>query len=320
MEAGGADQQGRSNPSEAMRPTLVLHLGACAVASGLTVHLVPHTHDDVGWLKTVDQYYSGANNTIQQADVRQILDTVTDELLKNPERKFTYVEQAFFMRWWRELDPARRAATKKLVASGQLQFVNGGWCMHDEAATHYIDMVDQTTLGHRLLIEAFGKGTVPTVGWQLDPFGHSATQAALLSYEAGFDALFFGRIDYQDLALRHAENRSEFVWRASPSLGPDAQVFTGLTGEYLGNYGPPPQGVGPDGRPRWQGFNWETDAEPVEDNPKLSTWAPQPPPWHPAARSRHPRAASSPHSVHVAGTTCLRASTSSLPRRRRSLR
>ena len=29
-------------------------VGACTAT--LTVHLVPHTHDDIGWLKTVDQW------------------------------------------------------------------------------------------------------------------------------------------------------------------------------------------------------------------------------------------------------------------------
>lgn len=28
------------------------------------VHLIPHSHDDVGWLKTYEQYYYGLNNKV----------------------------------------------------------------------------------------------------------------------------------------------------------------------------------------------------------------------------------------------------------------
>jgi alpha-mannosidase len=132
------------------------------------------------------------------------------------------------------LEPEARSVVKALVNNGQLSFANGGWCMHDEASTHYISMIDQTTHGHQFLHKELDY--LPRVGWQIDPFGHSATQAALLSSEVGFDSLFFGRIDYQDHKLRKAARELEFIWRPSPSL-PDALVFTGVFSD--GNYGPP---------------------------------------------------------------------------------
>ena len=87
-------------------------------------------HDtDVGWLKTVDQYFLGANNSIQNAGVQYILDSVLLALEANPDRKFIYVEQAFFNDWWAEASPDEQSRMKALYTNGQLDFVNGGWCM-----------------------------------------------------------------------------------------------------------------------------------------------------------------------------------------------
>ncbi|KAL8049130.1 hypothetical protein ABFX02_06G001300 [Erythranthe guttata] len=193
----------------------------------INVHLVPHSHDDVGWLKTVDQYYAGANNSIRGACVQNVLDSVISALLDDKNRRFIYVEmQAFFQRWWRQQSDTLKAKVKHLVNSGQLEFINGGMCMHDEATPHYIDLIDQTTLGHRFILDEFGK--TPRVGWQIDPFGHSAVQAYLLGAELGFDSLFFARIDYQDRAKRRDDKTLEVVWRGSVSLGSSSQIFTGI--------------------------------------------------------------------------------------------
>jgi hypothetical protein len=42
----------------------------------LTVHLIPHSHDDVGWLKTVDDYFYGGDMRTQFAGVQYTIDTV----------------------------------------------------------------------------------------------------------------------------------------------------------------------------------------------------------------------------------------------------
>uniref|UniRef100_A0ACD5U233 Uncharacterized protein n=1 Tax=Avena sativa TaxID=4498 RepID=A0ACD5U233_AVESA len=224
---------------------------AGTVSGLLNVHLVPHSHDDVGWLKTVDQYFVGSNNSIQGACVMNTLDSVVDALARDPGRKFVVAEQAFFQRWWVEKSPNIQAIVHDLVDSGQLEFINGGWCMHDEAATHYIDMIDQTTLGHRVIKQQFNK--TPRAGWQIDPFGHSAVQSYLLGAELGFDSVHFARIDYQDRAVRKQNKGLEVIWRGSRTFGSSSQIFTNA---FPVHYSPP------------NGFGFEVldDISPVQDD------------------------------------------------------
>lgn len=38
---------------------------------------------------------------------------------------------------------------KTLVANKQIEFINAGWCMSDEANMYYEDFIDQMTVGLR---------------------------------------------------------------------------------------------------------------------------------------------------------------------------
>lgn len=111
--------------------------------------------------------------------------------------------------------------------SGQLEFISGGWSMNDEACPRYQTIIDQLTFGHKWLNDTFGQCAIPKIGWQIDPFGHSREYASILS-QMGFDALFLGRIDYQDKAERIRNLSLEFVWKSSPSIGDKNDLFTGV--------------------------------------------------------------------------------------------
>lgn len=54
--------------------------------------------------------------------VDSIITTVIDSLWENENRKFTYVEMAFFYMWWQEQDAETQYKVKKLVEQGQLDF------------------------------------------------------------------------------------------------------------------------------------------------------------------------------------------------------
>ncbi|CAN7940010.1 unnamed protein product, partial [Ixodes hexagonus] len=191
------------------------------------VHILAHTHLDLGWLKTVDQYYAGSKNYLANAGVRYIFDGILPELEKDPSRRFIYVETGFFDMWWKHQSDSIKARFNKLVQSGQLEFISGGWVMNDEAGVHYSNTIDQMTYGIRRLKDNFGDCGIPRIGWQIDPFGHSREYASILA-QIGMDGYFFGRLDYQDKTLRQKDKRMEFIWRASENLGMTADIFTGI--------------------------------------------------------------------------------------------
>ena len=115
----------------------------------------------------MDQYFDGSRHELNDRGISYVLDTVLEELQHNGDRTFMFVEQArrlqtfmkllsrllmlflqaFFQRWWRAQSDAIRDRVRSVIRSRQFDLtVNGGWCMHDEAAPHYTAMVDQTRL------------------------------------------------------------------------------------------------------------------------------------------------------------------------------
>ncbi len=66
------------------------------------VHIVPHSHWDLGWLFTIEEYFKGVSyekTNLEIASVERIISSVLEELGKNPERKFILSEIGFIKPW-----------------------------------------------------------------------------------------------------------------------------------------------------------------------------------------------------------------------------
>ncbi|EFA83012.1 alpha-mannosidase [Heterostelium album PN500] len=209
--------------------------GSSSSSSSKTINafLIPHSHCDVGWVQTYEQYFT--------ENVTVILNNVVNALLKDPSKKFNWAEIIYFKRWWDEQTDFTQSQVRQLVQNKQLEFVGGGWAQNDEAVTHYQAVLNQMTIGHQFLLGTFG--VVPECGWQIDPFGPS-TITAMLFKLMGFKYHIINRVDER---IKYVFNTTpdiegsgslitdrsfEFMWYPSPSYGKSLSLFTHILDDH----------------------------------------------------------------------------------------
>ena len=159
--------------------------------------------------------------------------------------------------WWDLQTEEKQNQVRELVKNGQLEIVNAGWSMHDEACPTYTDMINNMMRGQQWVLEHVG--VAPKIGWQIDPFGHSNANARLF-HDMGFNAMFFGRMDSYEDGQRANNKEKEWIQRpAASSMGTDAQLLFHMNTHI---YTDPP------------GMAWDitTNDEPFEDDETLDTY------------------------------------------------
>ena len=175
-------------------------LGSCRGSA--TVHVVPHSHCDAGYRKTFEAYFTG--------EVKSILDTVLQALQEDSSKRFVWEEVSFLSRWWQGASEQQKEAVRELHAAGQLEFIGGGWVMHDEAVTSLRGILNQMTEGLFFLNGTLG--VRPRVGWHIDPFGHSSFTPELFSLLA-YDAFVLNRIPDPVKQEMKKNKGLEFRWQ-----------------------------------------------------------------------------------------------------------
>ncbi|CAH2045689.1 unnamed protein product, partial [Iphiclides podalirius] len=199
----------------------------------LKVFIVPHSHNDPGWIKTFENYY--------KSQTKAIFTNMVEKLTEGVGRKFIWAEISFLSLWW-SLDASdkEKSLFRSLLKAGQIEIVTGGWVMNDEANSHWVSIIQQLTTGHQWLLDNLGY--TPKNAWSIDPFGYSSAQPYLLKL-AGFENSVIQRVHYRvkkELALNR---QLEFKWRQLWDGNGKTDMFTHMMPFYSYDV---PHSCGPD--------------------------------------------------------------------------
>lgn len=87
----------------------------------LKVFVMPHSHNDPGWIQTFDEYY--------ERSTKQIFANMLRHLTDDEQMTFNWAEICYFSRWYETLSKEAQGKVKRLIKKKQLEFVTGGWVM-----------------------------------------------------------------------------------------------------------------------------------------------------------------------------------------------